>query len=160
MPSLPPEKFIPLSGTFSKAASPSDYPSSPTPSPQYPKVGECLQDFHQAWAAQRASSWIREGYHLEFQSPPPLSLLAPVVMPFLDPRKMETLQEQFNALLEKRALEPIPPGTGPGFFSRIFVVPKCTNPVLNCFLWLQLGRPSLGSQTSWICQSTIHGSYR
>ena len=37
---------------------------------------------------------------------------------------MELLQEQFNALLEKRALELVPPGAGPGFYSRIFVVPK------------------------------------
>ena len=67
---------------------------------------------------------LREGYHLEFETSPPLSRLAPVVRSSLDPRKMVILQEQFDALLQKKALEPVPPGAGPGFFSRIFVVPK------------------------------------
>ena len=38
--------------------------------------------------------------------------------------KMDILQEQFNTLLVKEALEPVPPSAGPGCFSRTFVVPK------------------------------------
>ena len=52
----------------------------------------------------------------------------------LDPRKIEILQEQFDALLKKGALEPVPTGMGPGFFSRIFVVPKKSggvHPIIN-----------------------------
>ena len=37
---------------------------------------------------------------------------------------MEILQEQFDSLLEKGALEPVPPSPCIGFFSRIFVIPK------------------------------------
>ena len=37
---------------------------------------------------------------------------------------METLQVQFDVLLVKGAQEPVPQGADPGFFSRIFVVPK------------------------------------
>ena len=42
---------------------------------------------------------------------------------------METLQEQFDTLLEKGALEPIPLSVGLGFFSRIFLVPNTSGGV-------------------------------
>ena len=74
------EKHVPPSGICSKVAPASDYaspPIPPTPLSQYPQVRGRLQDFCQAWATRGASVWIvsilREGYHLEFENPPPLS---------------------------------------------------------------------------------------
>ena len=61
---------------------------------------------------------------MKSKGPPPLLCLVPAVTSSPDPRKLETLQEQFDPLLEKRALEPVPLGTGRGFFCRIFVVSK------------------------------------
>ena len=88
---------------------------------------------------------------MEFKKPPPLSSLTPVVTSSSNLDKLEILQEQFNSLIEKGALEPIPPSTGPVFFSRIFVVPKKSGGVcpiiylkaLNGFLTTKLFKMEL-----------------
>ena len=80
-------------GTSLRVVHESDYPLPPPPPPPptpCPQVGGCLQDFAQAWSARGASPWIvsilQEGYHLEFESPPPLSCMTSVVTASLDPR--------------------------------------------------------------------------
>ena len=104
IPSPPTGKPVLLGGTFQRRLLKVTI-CPPIPSAPYLQVGGRLQEFHQAWLARGASPWIvsilREGYHLEFENPPPLSRLAPVVASSLDPRKMETLQEQFDALFQK-----------------------------------------------------------
>ena len=72
-----------------------------------PKRKGHFNKFHQAWVAWGASPWIvsilREDYHLEFERPPPLSFVGPVIMSSKSPTKMEILQVQFNFLLKKGA---------------------------------------------------------
>ena len=45
-------------------------------------------------------------------------------MSYTNRAKMKIIRGQINTLLANRTLEPFPPSVGPGFFSRIIVVPK------------------------------------
>ena len=81
------------------------------------------------WEKRGASPWIvsvlREGYQLEFTSLPLLSR-SPTVLTEGSRTKEEILDQQFQTLLDKNALEPVLNPASPGFYSRIFVVPKAS----------------------------------
>ena len=107
------------SRTFSRVDLASDYPSTPL---QYPQVGGgATSQFHQAWVARGSNPWIvsilQEGYHLELRGLLLLSSFVPGITASKNPTKMEILQEQFDTLLEKGALESIPSTAGPSFLA-------------------------------------------
>ena len=90
-------------------------------------IGGCLARAVQGWEAIGAEQWVlqvlREGYQIPFHSVPPLSRV-PLHRPTY-PASSErglALTEEVLALLEKDAVEPAP--STPGFYSRLFVVPK------------------------------------
>ena len=95
-------------------------------SPDYPPVGGRLGDFWQKWEALGADPWVvsvlREGYNLEFSSSPRLSN-EPL---FHLNSKHPQVALEIEAMIQKRALEPVVNPNTPGFYSRIFVVPKKT----------------------------------
>ena len=95
-------------------------------SPNYPSVGGRLGDFWQKWEALGADPWVvsvlREGYNLEFSSSPRLSN-EPL---FHLNSKHPQVALEIEAMIQKRALEPVVNPNTPGFYSRIFVVPKKT----------------------------------
>ena len=70
-------------------------------------------------------SVVREGYHIELESLPTLS---PVPLPmqlFPISEKAQCLRREITSLLEKRAIEELClTSLSPGFYSRIFLVPK------------------------------------
>ena len=108
----------------------------PPPRPQDP-VGGCLQKHAVVWECLQAPTPIqrilREGYVLPFKRMPPL---AASPMPFLCTRLPE-LREQVSKLHMKQAIERVPSPAGPGFYSRLFVVPKATGgfrPVIDLSL--------------------------
>lgn len=71
-------------------------------------------------------SVLRDGYSLEFDSKPPLST-TPTVRTFsTDPVKQDLLQSHIQELLAKNAIERVSQHNTPGFYSRIFLVPKRT----------------------------------
>ena len=85
-------------------------------------------------------SVIRGGLHLQFQKYPPLSELP---LDSTDKRKNLLLSEEIHALLLKGAIEVVAnPSRSPGFYSRLFLVPKKTGgmrpvidlSILNTFL--------------------------
>ena len=66
---------------------------------------------------------LKEGYQLEFDSHPTLTT-SPSVLTEPSRTKGQVMQEQFQKLVEKGALEPVEKPDTPGFYSRIFLVPK------------------------------------
>ena len=92
-------------------------------------VGARLLNFAREWSRLTTDSYVRsvvrEGYHIELESLPTLS---PVPLPMqLSPisEKARCLRREITSLLEKRAIEELcPTSLSPGFYSRIFLVPK------------------------------------
>ena len=89
-------------------------------------MGARLSEFWLQWQRLGASPWIvsilRKGFKLKFREAPPLSS-SPI--PFFPPGNLlrrESLEAELSELVTKEAVEPAP--RGPGFYSRIFVVPK------------------------------------
>ena len=91
-------------------------------------VGARLLNFAREWSRLTTDSYVRsvvrEGYHIELES----STLSPVPLPMqLSPisEKARCLRREITSLLEKRAIEELcPTSLSPGFYSRIFLVPK------------------------------------
>ena len=94
----------------------------PLPLPQVP-VGGRLAHFVHNWQSITDDPWvlsiIRRGYLIPFSEPPPLSEV-PI---FFNQSKDSRLEEEVANLLLKGAVEKIDP-VSPGFYSRIFIVPK------------------------------------
>ena len=92
-------------------------------------IGGCLARHLSAWEDLGAEDWIlrvlRKGYRIPFHSLPPL---ARVPLHFTsystDSERGKALQGEVTALLHKCAVEYAP--STPGFYSRLFVVPKAT----------------------------------
>ena len=86
--------------------------------------------FASAWAdLLPLSPWhcrlLNQGLRWHWTKLPPLTC-HPVVTPLpVDLAKRNVLIQEINALLTKNALVVVPPGS-PGFYSRLFVVPKAT----------------------------------
>ena len=90
-------------------------------------VGGRLAQFWPVWQELGASPWIvailRKGFLLKFETKPNLSY---VPIPFSLPRdvdKLKALSLEVQQMLSKNAIELAPPNT-PGFYSRLFLVPK------------------------------------
>ena len=99
------------------------------PSPDSPsQVGGRLQKFWPMWQEMGASHWVvsvlRWGYNLEFHQKPPLTLVPNVPSDRNYAPKNALIQEQFDILLSKGAIEEVHAPFGPGFYSLLFVRPK------------------------------------
>lgn len=83
-----------------------------------------MAHFVEQWGEITRNEWvlsiIKNGFRIPFRTPPPLSSV-PVIM---NQSSSHLLREEVSKLLQKRAVERVTnPGT-PGFYSRLFVVPK------------------------------------
>jgi ribonuclease HI len=87
-------------------------------------LGGRLQKFWKVWESEGADPWVvstlREGYALEFESDPILSSHPLWGLNSRHPQVDLEIQEMVN----KGALEEVENPKSPGFYSRIFVVPK------------------------------------
>ena len=99
-------------------------------------MGGRLQTFLDAWKDIRAPSsvlQIIEGYRIPFTRPPPLSLPVSTSFTVLTKKEhIDLIDAEVEALLEKGAIEPAPLSS-PGFFSKLFLVPKPVGwrPIIN-----------------------------
>lgn len=92
-------------------------------------IGGCLARHLRDWETLGAEEWVlqvlREGYKIPFHSSPPLSdVLLHLVSYSADSERGKALESEVTALLDKCAVEEAPPT--PGFYSRLFVVPKAS----------------------------------
>ena len=71
-------------------------------------------------------SILRQGYALTFRDRPPLSRRPLSFSDSRNPERDALIAEQFLKLLDKRAIEEVRDPSTPGFYSRLFVVPKKT----------------------------------
>lgn len=107
---------------------PNSLPPQPSPS-KAPPVGARLLAFAPRWRALFPDNeWVigvvSEGVRLSFVSPPPMTRT-----PFYTPTplltaKANALRTEVLQLLQKGATEVVNDLTSPGFYSRLFVVPK------------------------------------
>ena len=103
----------------------------PVPLPSVPVGGRLAQFLHH-WERFTTDVWvlsvIRGGLDLVFQERPPLSDSPIPMSQTSDKEKFRLLSEEVQSLLLKRVIEEIPPTQStPGFYSRLFLVPKKTN---------------------------------
>ncbi|XP_064120156.1 uncharacterized protein LOC135224760 [Macrobrachium nipponense] len=103
------------------------------------QIGAKLSLFWEAWRDRGAGNWtlqiLREGYKIPFYTKPsivldPLDLTAN----YKDSNKRFALKEQIELMLLKKAIEPVSPQENPGFYNRLFLVPKSSGgwrPVLD-----------------------------
>ncbi len=93
------------------------------------QVGARLLHFYRQWEQLTTDVYIRpvvrEPYRIDLSDPPPLS---PVPIPMRLPHdadQLSSLVREVTALLDKGAIEEVNPlSLTPGFYSRIFLVPK------------------------------------
>ena len=102
----------------------------PVPLPSVP-VGGRLSQFLHHWEKFTTDVWvlsvIRGGLDLVLQERPPLSDSPIPMSQTSDKEKFRLLSEEVQSLLLKRVIEEIPPTQStPGFYSRLFLVPKKT----------------------------------
>ena len=101
-------------------------------------VGGRLQRFVAAWEKGEPEAWVvqclKEGYAIPFAQPPPLSDRVLSLTAYQrGTERFAALEAEVLALLAKEAIVPVVPET-PGFYGRLFVVPKLTGgwrPVLD-----------------------------
>ena len=98
-------------------------------------VGGCLNRHLQHWQLldlpSAIESVLRHGYILPFASVPPRT--NPRIFPSQG-RMVHIIQQQVSIMLDKGAIEVVDPPYEPGFYSRLFVVPKASGgwrPVIN-----------------------------
>ena len=120
----------------------------PVPLPSVPVGGRLTQFLHH-WEKFTTDVWvlsvIRGGLDLVFQERPPLSDSPIPMSQTSDKEKFCLLSEEVQSLLLKRVIEEIPPTQStPGFYSRLFLVPKKTGgmrpvidlSILNSYLFV------------------------
>ena len=103
-----------------------------------PEVGGLVRAFDQ-WLALDASDWIlgviRGGFRLLWEEErAPLTSLPPAWKPLSVPSAQEALELEVAELIRKRAVELVVKPSSPGFYGRLFVVPKANGgwrPVLD-----------------------------
>ncbi len=91
-------------------------------------VGGRLSGYLHEWEKITDCGWtlhiIEKGYRIPFHSTPPLRCTPlPCVLP-RDTIRRDALQLEVQSLLEKQAVEEVLDVASPGFYSRLFVVPK------------------------------------
>ena len=135
-PPPPVEEPLPLRNTEVQSPLPLPLPNIP--------VGGRLAHFAQNWAEITDDEWVlslvRKGYRIPFQERP---ILSPDPIFFRQPLSQQ-LEEEVASLLSKGAVEEIIPEC-PGYYSRIFLVPKKNGKlrliidlsVLNHFVYTQ-----------------------
>ena len=123
-------------------------------------VGGRLAHFQNRWGEKTEDSWvlsvIRKGYKIPFVNKP---FLSPTPI-FLQQTESLALVEEVSKLLHKGAVEKIEP-EGPGFYSRIFLVPKKNGKLrliidlsrLNTFLDIQSFRMETANKVRQAIQS-------
>ena len=92
-------------------------------------IGGCLARHWHDWGTLGAEEWViqvlREGYRIPFHSSPPLSRVPLHLVSYsADSERGKALEAEITALIDKRAVEEAP--STPGFYSRMFVVPKAS----------------------------------
>ena len=108
------------------------------------------------------------GLELQFKQLPPLSESPIPFSVSSDPHKRLRLSEEVSVLLQRAAIEQVPTSSlGPGFYSRLFLVPKKKGgmrpvidlSILNTYLVVPISkwRPT-GS--SWLLYSQEFGRHR
>jgi hypothetical protein len=102
----------------------------PVPLPSVPLGGRLTQFLHH-WEKFTTDVWvlsvIRGGLDLMFQERPPLSDSPIPMSQTSDKEKIRLLSEEVQSLLLKSVIEEIhPTQSTPGFYSRLFFVPKKT----------------------------------
>ena len=126
-------------------------------------VGGRLTHFLDQWQLITSDKWVlsvlRRGLELEFKELPPLSL-DPIEMSLTkDPVKNSLLQEEVQTLLLKGAIEEVHL-VDPGFYSRLFLVPKKNGkmrPVIDLsFLNLHLIVPHFKMESNRSIRSALH----
>ena len=117
MPSLQPERPALPSAIPSRLDHASDNMSLLHPLTQYPPVGDGFQGFCQASMKGKPLDCLHPSEGLSPRVPKASSSLPPHSSGhgLLKSRQREILQEQFNTLIKKGALEPVPISGGPGF---------------------------------------------
>ena len=97
--------------------------------PNLTPLGARLQDFSREWDAlttdRYVRSIVREGYRVDLLGSPPLSP-DPIPMElFRDTDRSKALRREIMSLLDKGEIEELNPRSlSPGFYSRLFLVPK------------------------------------
>ena len=92
-----------------------------------------------AWRLLTSNSWVlravESGIRLSWVAErPPLTSAPPSARPPACPVARQALDTEVDALLTKGAIEPVADATSPGFYGRLFVVPKASGgwrPVLD-----------------------------
>ena len=143
-------------------------------------IGGRLQHFYQVWedlnAHPRVVSVLKQGYSLAFKNRPKLVRKPKILSSYTDSTREKVLCEAVQEMLLKKAIIPVQNTSSPGFYSRIFLVPKPNakwRPVidlsaLNLFLniptfkmetvkiirrRLAISNQTIGNQTLWISSS-------
>ena len=111
---------------------------------QIAQVGGRLQKFWRVWQQLGADPWVvstlREGYAIEFLQHPPLSAKPIFGLNSRHPK----VKEEILKMIHKGALERVFNPNSPGYYSRIFVVPKKTGglrPVIDLKLLNKFLKP-------------------
>ena len=90
-------------------------------------VGACLSRAWREWAKLDSDVWVAEvvrfGYQIPFRAPPPLSPPKEFHSYGGSGVKFQALDAEVQTMIQKGAIELVP-RPGPGFYSRLFVVPK------------------------------------
>ena len=95
-------------------------------------VGARLQDNWLVWknlgASQHVTGILRDGLRVQWRDKrPPLSRVPLINSGYQDPVKDAVLLEHVQLMLQKKAIERVIDVHSPGFYSRLFVVPKKGN---------------------------------
>ena len=103
----------------------------------YP-VGARFQHFWKVWlelgAGPKVTHILKEGYPLPFRIRPRLTRYPTVVSCYVNPHRDSYLMEALHQLIDKNAVELVQNQKSPGFFNRLFLVPKPNNrwrPILD-----------------------------
>ena len=90
--------------------------------------GSRLSSFWQVWgmknAHPRVVTILKEGYCLNFRIQPPLTNYPVIRSKYLNREKQEFLIKVVYQMIDKKAITPVQKVTSPGFYSRLFLVPK------------------------------------
>ena len=128
-------------------------------------VGARLKMFANRWAQLGAHPMIvaklRYGIALDWkQGPPPVSLKPAVISGYVDKEKMDLLMESVDQMLVKGAIQTVKDAKlYPGFYSRLFLVPKPGNkwrPVIDLSALNKFVRiPHFKMETSFSIRSSL-----